>query len=407
MRQFKKGGYCIKMKCLKKAVAVVLTFVITTASVCVFSAGASQESDLRNQISQLESKSQQLEKEIKELKAKNASQQAIANAIQEKINNTQQQIYACNAEMNRINTQIAQNKADIDKKNQEIADTKETFKKRLRAIYMSGSSGSVQILLGAQNFSEYLQLEQLTASVSSHDKAIIEDIIAVVKELEAKKAENEKLLNEQVEIKNTVVEKQKELQSQQAEVNAVISSISADTQELTNENKSVEAQIKSAQNALNSLFASMQPNSSIVYDGKGFKWPVPYTKNVTQGYKGSSHWGIDISAANIVGKEIRASATGTVSRSNGGWTSASGTSGMASYGNYVIIDHGTVNGKYIQTLYAHMKSVAVSTGQQVTQGQVIGYVGNTGRVFGSNGGYHLHFEVRADKVHTNPYNYLS
>ena len=407
MRQFKKGSILI-MKRSKKIVSVLMVCIITALSVCTFSAsGASQEQQLRDKISQLESRSQQIEKEIKKLKAKNASQQAIANAIQSKINNTQQQIDACNAEMNRINAQIAQNKADIDKKNQEIADTKETFKKRLRAIYMSNSSSSAQILLGAQDFSEYLQLEQLMDSVSSHDKAIIDDIVAAVKELEAKKAENENLLNSQVGIKNTVVAKQKELRSQQNEVNAVINSISADTKQLTNENNSVEAQIKSAQNALNALFASMRPNLNIVYDGNGFKWPVPYTRNLSQGYKGSSHWGLDISAGGIAGKEVRASATGVVSAANGGWTKANGTSGMASYGNYVILDHGTVNGKYIQTLYAHMMRIAVSPGQQVQQGQVIGYVGNTGRVFGSGGGYHLHFEVRENKVHTNPYKYLS
>ena len=382
--------------------------VIASLSVCVMSAsGESQEQQLRDKISQLESKSQQLEKDIKALKAKNASQQAIANAIQAKISNTQQQIDACNAEMSRINTRIAQNKADIDKKNQEIADTRETFKKRLRAIYMSNGSNSAQILLGAEDFSEYLQLEQLTDSVSSHDKAVIDDIVAAVKELEAKKAENEQLLNSQVEIKNTVVAKQKELQSQQSEVNAVINSIAADTKQLTSENNSVEAQIKSAQTALNNLFNSMNPNLNIVYDGKGFKWPVPYTRNLSQGYRGNGHWGLDIAAGGIAGKEVRASATGVVSRANGGWTKASGTSGMASYGNYVILDHGTVNGKYIQTLYAHMQSIIVSPGQNVQQGQVIGYVGNTGRVFGSGGGYHLHFEVRENKVHTYPYRYLS
>lgn len=395
------------MKRFIKATAVFLAAAIAALSLCVFSAGASQETDLRNQISQLEAKSQELEKEIKNLKAQNASQQAIANALQAKINNTQQQINACNTEMSRINTLIAQNKADINQKNQEISDTKEAFKKRLRAIYMSNSSSSIQILLGAQSFSEYLQLEQLTASVSSHDKAIIEDIIAAVKELEAKQAENEQLLNSQVEVKNTVLAKQKELQAQQAEVNAVISSISADTNALNNENKNIEAQIKAAQTALNNLFASINPDTSIVYDGNGFKWPVPYTRNITQGYKGNSHWGLDISAGGIVGKEVKASATGVVSRANGGWSSASGTSGMASYGNYVILDHGTVNGKYIQTLYAHMQRIVVSPGQTVRQGQTIGYVGNTGRVFGSNGGYHLHFEVRADKIHTNPYKYLS
>ncbi len=66
----------------------------------------------------------------------------------------------------------------------------------------------------------------------------------------------------------------------------------------------------------------------------------------------------------------------------------------SSYGNYVVIDHG--NGS--STLYAHMSSRAVSEGQMVSQGQVIGYVGTTG----SSTGNHLHFEVRVNYQRTDP-----
>lgn len=65
-----------------------------------------------------------------------------------------------------------------------------------------------------------------------------------------------------------------------------------------------------------------------------------------------------------------------------------------SYGNYVVIDHG--NGA--STLYAHMSSRAVSEGQMVTQGQVIGYVGTTG----SSNGNHLHLEVRENYTRVDP-----
>ena len=76
------------------------------------------------------------------------------------------------------------------------------------------------------------------------------------------------------------------------------------------------------------------------------------------------------------GTEIYASNGGVVLRSE--WHD--------SYGYYVLIDHG--NG--ISTLYAHMSLLNVSAGQTVSQGQVIGYVGNTGYSFGA----HLHFEYR-------------
>lgn len=102
----------------------------------------------------------------------------------------------------------------------------------------------------------------------------------------------------------------------------------------------------------------------------------------TQGIHGYN--GIDIGTS--YGAPIYAAAGGEViiSRDGGGWNGG--------YGNYVVVRHG--NGT--QTLYAHNSSNAVSVGEYVEQGDVIGYVGSTGRSTGS----HLHFEVRGA---TNPF----
>ncbi|TSC70680.1 MAG: peptidase M23 family protein [Parcubacteria group bacterium Gr01-1014_49] len=103
--------------------------------------------------------------------------------------------------------------------------------------------------------------------------------------------------------------------------------------------------------------------------------PIPGSA-LTQGLHGWN--GIDLGAAR--GTPIRAAADGTViiARSNGAWNGG--------YGNYVVITHG--NGS--QTLYSHMKNAIVSSGQFVSSGQIIGYVGSTGLSTGP----HLHFEVR-------------
>lgn len=131
----------------------------------------------------------------------------------------------------------------------------------------------------------------------------------------------------------------------------------------------------------------------------GFIWPVPTVRNITDGYgeryiveEGSSsfHKGIDINKPDCYGETIVASAGGVV-------LTASDTGN--GYGIHVVIDHG--NG--ISTLYAHMSDVDVSVGDEVQQGQVIGYIGSTGYAYGN----HLHFEVRVDGAHTDPFGYVS
>ncbi|MDP1690068.1 MAG: peptidoglycan DD-metalloendopeptidase family protein [bacterium] len=110
-----------------------------------------------------------------------------------------------------------------------------------------------------------------------------------------------------------------------------------------------------------------------------FSNPVP-GGIITQGQHGLN--GIDIGAAR--GTPVHAAAKGTVIivRNNGAWNGG--------YGSYVVIKHIDTYGNDIQTLYSHMKSAIVSAGQEVLNGQNIGYVGATGRATGP----HLHFEVR-------------
>ena len=116
-------------------------------------------------------------------------------------------------------------------------------------------------------------------------------------------------------------------------------------------------------------------------------WVIPTQGAITQGYHGG-HYAYDV--ADRSKPPILASASGTVTKAS------SGTWG-GGYGNHVIIDHG--NG--YQTLYAHLDVVYVNTGDYVSQGQVMGKMGNTGRVYGATG-IHLHFELTYNGVKQNP-----
>jgi murein DD-endopeptidase MepM/ murein hydrolase activator NlpD len=102
--------------------------------------------------------------------------------------------------------------------------------------------------------------------------------------------------------------------------------------------------------------------------------------------EGAFHSGIDISAA--YGAPVRAAADGEV-------TGAAMGSG---YGREVELDHG----HDVMTVYGHLSAIAVVPGQHVVRGQLIGYVGDSGRATGP----HLHYEVRVHKVPVNPHKYL-
>ncbi len=100
----------------------------------------------------------------------------------------------------------------------------------------------------------------------------------------------------------------------------------------------------------------------------------------------SQHNGVDLAAAH--GTPVYATADGRVGRAN--W--------FGSYGNYVQIEHGGA----LQTRYAHLSSYTVSQGEQVRKGDLIGYIGSTGRSTGP----HLHYEVRVDGEPVNPVPYM-
>lgn len=124
-----------------------------------------------------------------------------------------------------------------------------------------------------------------------------------------------------------------------------------------------------------------------------FIWPLPHTHNITSYMEwrwGRMHNGVDIAGGGDYGQPIIAADGGTVT-----WSGNDG----GGYGNYVMIDHG--NG--YMTVYGHASSLAVSTGEHVSQGQTIAYVGSTG----NSTGPHLHFEIRLNGAYQNPLDYVS
>lgn len=385
------------------AVVMLLTAVTVDIS-------AATASEIRQNISALESQSQKLEAEIKQLQGKINSQTAIKKKLEEKIAVVQKQINICNSEISKINSAISKNKAEIEKNNKKIEADKLAYKKRLRAIHTSSSGNNLQVILGADDFSEFLQLAEYTSAVSKRDKKLIDKLLASIKNLEKKQKENNKLLAEQVEIKKTVSQKQAELQSENNKILSVINEIDSDQSKLESSNKKIEQQIKEYNRTLASMTST--GGTSFKYDGGDFLWPTPGYYGLSAGFQSNDsihrghHNGVDIAGGGIAGARIVAISDGIVTRSNNSCShnyKKYGSCGCGGgYGNYVTVNHGTKDGKTYVATYGHMSSTAVSTGARVKKGQTIGYVGTTGW----STGYHLHFGLAVNGGWVNPMNYF-
>jgi murein DD-endopeptidase MepM/ murein hydrolase activator NlpD len=167
-----------------------------------------------------------------------------------------------------------------------------------------------------------------------------------------------------------------------------LESISSTEEELDGDVAEIQSEIAAQ---LSGYGSSPLPAGPIVPGAGGtLIWPV--NGPVVSGFEmrwGRPHTGVDIAVP--AGTPIRAAASGSV-------VLLQSDSESGGYGNFTCVDHGGG----LSTCYAHQSSFAVSAGQSVSQGEVIGYVGCTGHCFGD----HLHFEVRINGEPTDPMGYL-
>ena len=131
-----------------------------------------------------------------------------------------------------------------------------------------------------------------------------------------------------------------------------------------------------------------------------FRCPLDSYGRITTQFGEADPWGIPHRGTDFAapgGTPIYAIADGIVSAARA----------MNSYGNCVQVSHGTADdGCRYDSLYAHMSSIAVAEGTAVRRGDLLGYVGNTGNVYGAGGGYHLHLELRVNGSRTDPLGYV-
>ena len=387
------------MPLLKKLLSCLVAAAL--AFTCVWTATLPASASYQSQIAELEQKQAALKSKIAALQDDIDEQAALKEALQEQIDVVQKQIDLYNGQIAELEEKIEQMEAERQAKEDELNAKKQTFLARLRAMYIAGGDTKLAILMGADDFADYLYQNELLASVTKYDNKVMDQLREDIAEIERLKAQVQKEQANIEKLKATVDKKRSELNESMKSLNAVIAKLQGQQNELQGDietyQKAIDAlEKKIAEEAERARQQSIQ--QSIQYSGEQFGWPTPgfYWISSPYGYRwGRLHKGVDIAGGGIYGTPIHATADGVVSLVD---YNAGG------YGYYVMINHGMFDGNNYTTLYAHMPSWApVAVGQTVHKGDVIGYVGSTGRSTGP----HCHYEIRVNGVAQNPMNFYS
>ena len=252
------------------------------------------------------------------------------------------------------------------------------------------------MLFRSTSFTDLLGRLDAVNEVMKYDQGVINDLKDLQAEIKEKKATLETSKTESESAKAELVSKQSELNTQRSEANAVIQQLSANESETEGVLADLEAQQDAlwaeAQRLSDQLVAQQAASGqSTESNPGGYIWPVD-SRYITSTMGGRESPG-GIGSTNHKGTDIgRVGYTSSVYASKSGTVIVSQYS--SSYGNYIVISHGSGN----TTLYAHMSKRLVSVGDYVDQGDTIGITGSTG----NSTGPHLHFEVTENGVRVNP-----
>lgn len=368
-----------------------------TASVVAFSQvayAAKSVNDLKSELAQNQKETEKIKKEIKEKQKDKNAATARMNELDMEIDGVQEDIDSIQYVIDEKQSEIDAANEKIDGLNLDIEKTKEKLGARLKVMYVYGSTSYLEIILSANSFSDLFTRINAVKSIIKHDNSMIDDFSAQITALEEAKAIVELEQQEQIEARKILDNKQSSLEKLRNEKNQIVKQLEKDIKELEKAEKQKESDANALQAEINR--ALNKSSGKVVYRGNGqFGWPSAASTRVTSefGYRihpifGTKklHRGMDIGAAS--GTDVLAAESGVVLTA--GYNN--------SYGYYVTINHGS---GYV-TLYAHNSKLLVSSGQNVSRGQVIAKCGSTG----NSTGPHIHFELQINGKLVNPRNYL-
>lgn len=396
------------MRYNKKTITFIIIFFITLFFVTTVEkkeiVEAATIDELQAEIERRNQNIKNLEKEIQhyQTQVQEVGKQAntLTNTIKTLDLSKQKLLTDMNVTENRIgktNLQIEQIKIDINQKENSIEEDKAIISETIKKMHRQESTSLVSTLLAYADLSEFWNEIDSLNRFQSSIKNKIEELRSHKKTLEVNKVKSEQSKMTLVELKTELDSQKKAVEQtvkEKAELLKVTKNQEANYKAILNDKIAKKAQLEKEIFQYESQLKIIVDPNSIPATGKGvISWPLEQvtvtqyfgnTSFATQNpqiYNGNGHSGIDLRAA--VGTKVLAAKEGIITAT--GNTDA--VSGCYSYGKWVFIKH--PNG--LSTLYAHLSAINVVAGQAVSDGQLIGYSGNTGYSTGP----HLHFGVYA------------
>ena len=268
------------------------------------------------------------------------------------------------------------------------------MKEHIRKVYKHQRKGMFELIFTSRNMNELLDVIYFEKIILKRDYQRVETVRLKAEKLQQMKADIEDKKNVLAGTIRTINSQQKDIKNAIAQNQNMINKLKTDRaayerseRELARQSANLQTMI--SKNTTNTAQTNISSGSFLKPIGGRITSPFGWRTHPIFNSR-TFHSGVDIGGPNY----------GNIVASNAGKVIYSGWYG--GYGKVVIVDHGTVNGQPTTTLYAHMSTILVNNGQQVSKGQVIGKEGTTGYSTGP----HCHFEVRINGKPNNPLNYI-
>lgn len=301
-------------------------------------------------------------------------------------------------------------RAALDAKQAEYNARLAACKEQLRAMQRLDGGGGIWLLSQAKSLYQLLTFDTVLRQMNAKNSAVLAELDAEAAALEQARAEADTAVQQAAEAKAALESQQAALSATQSELEAALLAANS---ALTQQQAAAQAQAavtdaakKAYEDATAALDAYVREQSrryttaDLHLTSLAFRCPLDSYGRITTQFAEPDPWGIPHRGTDFAapgGTPIYAVADGVVSAART----------MNSYGNCVQVSHGTADdGHRYDSLYAHMSSITVAEGTAVQKGDLLGYVGNTGNVYGAGGGYHLHLELRVDGARVNPLGYV-